>query len=513
MARNNQNLENLPPMPGLEVVGRGIYIRPRQPYELKPVLFPRDELRRVYSRETDQHYALPGSYDINDSPPMPANQSLNQTLIEESWERFDKHFSLDTSVSASNSLFSVDVNTGVSQQASGKEEAFYALRSSCIPLWTVYLGSAGDFPQAYLSDDIPVPFRHRHRRAYERFFERHGTHYVKRAWVGGKASLIFSVRKSSGMSRLDIQAGLQASMPTSGGGSVNTHLEQSKAQLRSNSECTVVGKGGDELRLAALSSLDESAYNAWLATVKENPQVIELEVAGIWTLIEDEARSQALQDAYRAATGFAPISAIFSIGSEIYFFRDNKYFVYNQETGESRIPQPITDRWPVLAKADFQQVDGAFEGSGLVDHQGNRLAGKLFLFHESHYVRLDLGSGEFDPGYPKPLAEGWPGLPFERIDAALNVGTDSVYFFKGNQYVRFNMSTNQVDPGYPDLISRRWAGVVFDRINAAIYWKDGKVYFFKDDQYIRYDMTIYQADPGYPRFLVGSYVQDWKFFA
>jgi len=513
MPRNNQNIDSLPPMPGLEVVGRGVYIRPRQPYELKPVLFPRDDPRRVYSRETDQHYALPAGYEVNDSPPMPANQSLNQTMIEESWERFDKQFSLDTSVSAGNGLFSVDVNTSLSRQAGGHEEAYYALRASCIPLWTVYLGSAADFPQEHLNDEIPVPFRHRHRRAYERFFERHGTHYVKRAWVGGKASLVFSVRKSSGMSRSDIQAGLQASLPTGSGGGANTRMQESKERLRSNSECTVVGKGGDELRLAALSSLDESAYNAWLATVKENPQVIELEVAGIWTLIHDEARSQALQDAYRAATGFSPISAIFSIDSEIYFFRDNKYFVYNRETGESRIPQPIVERWPALSRAGFQQVDGAFEGNGLVDHEGRSLAGKLFLFHEGLYARLDLGSGEFDPGYPRSLAEGWPGFPFERIDAALNVGSDTVYFFKGNQYARFSLSANRVEPGYPQLISQRWAGVVFDRINAAIYWKDGKVYFFKDDQYIRYDMTIYRGDPGYPRFLTGSYVQDWKFFA
>ncbi len=70
----------------------------------------------------------------------------------------------------------------------------------------------------------------------------------------------------------------------------------------------------------------------------------------------------------------------------------------------------------------------------------------------------------------------------------------------------------KIDEGYPELISKGWVGLTFDRIDAAIYWGDGKVYFFREDQYIRYDTVIYRADPGYPNFIVGHYVEDWKFF-
>lgn len=501
-----------PPITGLEVVGRGIYIQPRRPYELKDILFQRQDHRIIHSRETQQGYAIPSGYEVNDSPPMPPNQSLNQTLIEESWERFDKQFSLDASVAAGNGLFTVDASMSQSSQSSAQEECYYALRSSFIPLWTVYLASAAHFSDRHFELDVPTPFRHRHRRAYERFFERYGTHYVKRAWVGGKASLVFSVRKAADMDRAEIQAGITASLATGQGASNNSRLQESKAKLQNNAECTVFGKGGDELRLAALSSLDETAYNDWLGTVKDNPQVIEMEVAGIWTLIDDEATAQALQDAYKAANAFEPISAVFRLGKRINFFRDDRFFVYDMESEESQIPAPVVERWPVLAEINFEQIDAAFEGSGLRTADGEDLGGKLFLFRTDHYIRLSIDSGQVDPGYPRLISEGWPGLHFERIDAALNVGSDTVYFFKGAQYSRFNLCNNQVDPGYPDLINRRWAGVIFDRINAAIYWKDGKVYFFKDDQYVRYDMTVYQADPGYPRFIVGSYVQDWKFF-
>ena len=103
-------------------------------------------------------------------------------------------------------------------------------------------------------------------------------------------------------------------------------------------------------------------------------------------------------------------------------------------------------------------------------------------------------------------------MNFERLDAALEFGRNTVFFFSGSQYVRFNMRTGRVDEGYPDSIRKRWVGVTFDRIDAAIHWGNGKVYFFKDDQQIRYDMTTYKADPSYPKQIPPNYVDDWTSF-
>nr|MDQ2693987.1 hypothetical protein [Pseudomonadota bacterium] len=136
------------PISGLEVVGRGIYLRPRQPYELKDVLFRRDSNRPYFSRETAQAYDLPEGYEVNDSPPMPANQALNQTLIEESWERLDKQMGVNASVAASNSLFSIDVNASQTRNLRAEEDSYYALRTSFIPLWTVYLPNVAGFSES-----------------------------------------------------------------------------------------------------------------------------------------------------------------------------------------------------------------------------------------------------------------------------------------------------------------------------------------------------------------------------
>jgi MAC/Perforin domain/Hemopexin len=500
------------PIPGLEVVGRGVYLRPQQPYELKDILFKRENDQAYYSKETGQTYTVPEGYEVNDSPPMPATQALNQVVIEESWERFEKQTSLDASLAVSNAPFSIDVNASQTGQLRREEEAYYALRNSFIPLWTLYIPNTTRFSEMAFDIDMPVPFSHEFRKEYEKFFERYGTHYIRRAWIGGKAMLAFTIGKSSQMTKEEIQAGLKASYGGFGSGSVSTNQQKNKEKLQNNSECTVFGKGGDECKLAALSSLDEARYNEWLATIKENPQVIEFEAMGIWTLIGDKKKAQALMDAYREATVFTPLRVVLNIDREVYFLKDDYYFSYDMDKGQSTEPRRIRDKWSALFHVGFERVDAAFLGKYLTSPAKEDLSRKLFFFNRDKYIRWDVDTNAIDPGYPRPIVEGWPGVTFERIDAALNVAPDTVYFFKGNQYIRFNTLKHHADEGYPDLVSKRWVGVTFDRIDAAVYWGNAKVYFFRGNQQIRYDMVTYRVDPGYPKSIISNYVKDWKFF-
>ncbi|MGR9107750.1 MAG: hemopexin repeat-containing protein [Gammaproteobacteria bacterium] len=501
-----------PPIQGLDLVGRGLYLRPQQTYELKGILFPRANEQEYYSKEAEQTYVVPEGYEVNDSPPMPAAKALNQTMVEESWERFDKQTSVDTALTVGAAPFSVDVNASQMAQLRTEEEAYYALRNSFVPLWTVYIPDSRGLPEGTFDLEIPVPYSPIHRRAYERFFERFGTHYVKRAWVGGKAMLAFTIAKSSKMTKDDIKAGLKASQVGFGSGSANAQRQQEKEKLQNNSECTVFGKGGDELKLAALSSLDEAAYNDWLATVKDNPQVIEFDACGIWTLVDDDAKSQALREAYTQATVFTPLRAVFNFEGHLHFFRSTQHISYDMEHGKTSQPAHIRESWPILYDVGFEQIDAAFVGKYLNSSTSGDLSRKLYFFNRDQYIRIDGDSRKVDPGYPKSIAEGWPGVGFDRIDAALNVSPDALYFFRGNEYIRFNMLNNRADEGYPRVTSERWIGLTFDRIDAAVYWGNAKVYFFRGNQYIRYDTINFRVDPGYPKFLVCNYVEDWKFF-
>ncbi len=498
------------PLPGLDVVGRGLYLKPHGPYELKGVLFPQEGFTKFHSQETGCDYHVPCGYAVQDSPPTPKGLALNQIHIEESWERFSKQRRLDANLAAGVGSFSVNANLHVGQELRSDEEAFYGVRSSFVPLWSIYLENPRNSIEIDASN-LPVPFQPAHRAAYSAFFEQYGTHFVKRAWVGGKADIMFSVSKSSEMSKQDIQAGLQASYgPVSG--SVQGEQHEHRERLKQQSQCTVLGRGGDEYKLAALSSLDEVRYNEWIKTIRSNPQTIEIEVAGIWTLINDPERATAMMEAYRTAAIFQPISSVFCIDDIVYFTRGRTYFTYNTESGISQSPGSVTATWPELDDIGFDRIDAAFQYDGLMSPDGSQLGRKLYLFRRDQYVRIDLDTNKLDKGFPRLIRDDWRGIEFDKIDAVLATDAKSIFFFAGSEYTRFNGTTWQADPGYPELIQQRWRGVSFDRIDAAIYWGGGKIYFFRDDEHIRYDITTLRADPGYPKALIGNYVEDWKFF-
>jgi len=506
------------PIPGLDVVGHGIFLKPHQPYVLRPLLYPQTDMREHYCPENGQTYMVPDGYLVNESPPMPTKQALNRVVIEESFERFDKQMAVDAKVAASRAIFSIDANAGQTSQVRSEEDAYYALRSSFIPLWALYIANAPELPaEAYAH--LPKSFDHDDRHIYDEFFERHGTHYVQRAWVGGQAKLIFTIVKSTTMSKQDVFAGVKASLSGLGDASANTSLKDNREQLRNNSECTIWGKGGAEHQLAALSTLDDEKYNAWLKSINSNPQTIELEVRGIWTLVKNPEQAKTLMKAYHVATSFTPISAAFlapeldkttgEITTKAYFVRGDQYFSYGANTIHTEKLASVLSRWPVLKDL---QLTGQF---GTID-AGFYSAGVLYLFSQENVLAINAADGKIVHDDKQPelatqlLSTKFPGVSFDRIDAVFSVGLDTIYFFHGGEYIRYDVTQGKALSGYPKPLVH-WFGVTFDRIDAAIYRPDtGKAYFFRDDQHIRYDMCTYSADPGYPKAIPGSYVEDWR---
>jgi hypothetical protein len=498
-------------LPGLEVVGRGIYLRPYQPYQLGQLLFKHDEIRVTTSKETHESYLIPVGYEVNDSPPFPMNESLNQTVIEESWDRFEQQMNMNMRAKGRLGSISVSATSSWNSRLRADQEAYYAVRSSFVPLWTVYIPNLNKTVEALQDAEVPIPYAPEHRQKYEAFFRSFGSHCVRSAWVGGKSMLVFTVFKSSQISKDEIRAGLRASMMIFKIGEGDTQDERSKERLRNSSQCTVIGKGGDEVKLAEMSSLDHSSYNKWLETIPDNPQVIEMEVEGIWTLMRDQARADTLEKAYHESISFDPIRAVFEIGRAFYIVRTGgKYVRYDRDTKRTSTGD-LGELLPVLKEDGFDRIDEAIRGYRLTSPTGERLDRKLFLFRMDRVTRIDIDTMTRDPGYPMTLAEAFPGIPFERVDAALITGPDTLYLFYGNRYARFNPMTGKFDEGYPQPIAKRWSGITFERIDAAVYWGNSKVYFFKNDQHIRYDLTNYCSDPGYPQHVSSNYVEDWTF--
>ena len=90
---------------------------------------------------------------------------------------------------------------------------------------------------------------------------------------------------------------------------------------------------------------------------------------------------------------------------------------------------------------------------------------KYYVFQGDHYWQLAKGEDSVMNGYPRKIADDWPGLPND-IDAAVTwTENKQTYFFKGDTYWKFNNKKPQ--PGYPRKISVGWPGIPND-VNAGI---------------------------------------------
>jgi len=181
-------------------------------------------------------------------------------------------------------------------------------------------------------------------------------------------------------------------------------------------------------------------------------------------------------------------------GIEADFFRDTEYVGYSilMDKAGDGFPKPIKDNWPGLP---WNTVDAAVTWKN----------GKALFFKDTDYVSFDIADNKVDAGYPKPIKANWPGVPAGSLDAVVLWDNGKAYFFKGTEYVRFDVSSHKADDGYPLPIKGNWPGLPWERIDTAVNWGNGKAYFFRDHEYVRYDLSADRVDAGYPKAIVDEW--------
>ncbi|MDM0053048.1 hemopexin repeat-containing protein [Variovorax sp. J22R115] len=346
-ATADPDLPQIRPLPGSGILGRGIYIRPRQPYELKDYLFVREpgsaRIERVSN--SPQPYLVAPDCEVNNSPPLPTDRATGQTIIEESWNRFGREVTVNINAAANAKALSIDATSFQGSSLKVEEDSYYALRSSFIPFWSVYMPRAdsrnviAEFAQLNLphrhtgqASELSLPegpFNPLRRADYARVFNRFGTHCVKSVWLGGKASLAFVVTKSSNLSREEVKAGVETAFGSVAKTGLSEAQTQAQDRVRNNSSCNVFGSGGDPTELAKLTKLDAEQYDTWINSVKQNPEVIELGVVGIWTLLTDRVKAEALRQAYVQESTFTPLNAVVPFRDWLVFVKSDETFDYS----------------------------------------------------------------------------------------------------------------------------------------------------------------------------------------
>ncbi|WP_151523568.1 hemopexin repeat-containing protein [Serinicoccus kebangsaanensis] len=188
-----------------------------------------------------------------------------------------------------------------------------------------------------------------------------------------------------------------------------------------------------------------------------------------------------------------------------YLFQGDRYLRMTGSVTDAGYPRPIAGNWKGLPSDFTDGIDAAF---------WHKQRDKIYLFKGDRYARLT--ETEMDPGYPRPIAGNWQGLPddfAEGIDAVfMHHQTNKIYMFKGDRYVR--LTGTEMDGGYPQPIAPNFGGLPehFETGIQAALWRGDidKIYFFgraernRLNEYVRYSPGGFSApDAGYPKYVGG----------
>lgn len=181
-----------------------------------------------------------------------------------------------------------------------------------------------------------------------------------------------------------------------------------------------------------------------------------------------------------------------------WFFKGKRTIRYDisQDAADDGYPKSIADDWPGLPWAHV--------GAAAIWPDG-----RIFFFHDDEYVKYDRANRRVFPDYPKKIVDAWHGIWTRGLDAVL-VGSDHAWFFKGNQCIKFDIAADKGEGvAHARTISDKFPGVWGTGIDAALRWPGGKVYFIKGDRFARFDVSSQQTDQD-TRWLRGNWPGLWS---
>jgi len=169
-----------------------------------------------------------------------------------------------------------------------------------------------------------------------------------------------------------------------------------------------------------------------------------------------------------------------------YVFKREQYWKLTKDSVAEGYPRRIADDWPGLPS----ELDAAFTWEN---------TGATYFFRGNNYWKFQNRSPA--PGYPKTIQEGFPGIPSGVDSAFVWGGNGKIYFTKNDKYWKFDPERNPhvQESHYPKPISE-WG--LPRNINGAFQWENGLTYFFKGKDYWRFNdrtFNIDTASPSFPR--------------
>ena len=217
------------------------------------------------------------------------------------------------------------------------------------------------------------------------------------------------------------------------------------------------------------------------------------------SLYADSVEAQVCRRVIEGTLVFPPEVGPTYAHNMVYMFLHDLYCKWNlSKDFLQQGAHPIKDGW---SGYPFSHVDATLVfPSGVGPDYACNVA---YMFCGDSYCKWNLVDDSFLTGARK-IKDGWPGYPFDHVDATLvyppgvgqSYAQNMAYMFCGDSYCRWNLSNDSLSLG-ARKIKDGWKGYPFDRVDAIIVYPPGvgqsyahnMAYMFCGDSYCRWNLS------------------------
>jgi len=186
------------------------------------------------------------------------------------------------------------------------------------------------------------------------------------------------------------------------------------------------------------------------------------------------------------------VDAGIMVGTTAYFFSGDSYIEFDTKT-EALDPKCLVLGCPPKMAERWSDWPATWTGRR-VDAAANWHNGKAYFFSGQECFSYDLEAKKMDAGYPRKIAEEFPGLPFkDNLDRVIAADVHHVYFFAGNRWCSYSPEKKQVISVFEDFRGD-WPNIWPSNLSGALYTDYTQAFIFQGSQYIHYNPLRNQPD-------------------
>jgi len=385
-ARFATETQTIPELPGANLLGKGYDV-------FGFYASPNSTTTQLFNLPQETALVSVGNYSYKVPNLVLAHwlgEEAKSILFGHHIEEFQKTFSAKAGLSGKAGFFSASIQAEFSSAVVRKSEWQFVLLEDSVHSCSIELPALGQLRQ-YLRTDVRQDLLNAEPRD---LFTRYGTHFVRKAIVGGRCEFWCYVSQSKKYTKEQIEAQVKAGYTRltgsigfeAGAGGTSDYQTFSKTF---NASLRV--KGGQSDKRGELSNASKpDRFAHWAASVDSAPALVDFtsdSLTGIWELCENKARRDALKHYYET-TILAEHPPITPVATELElegkYIGDMKSVVTDKGSGADRNLEFFA---PDLSKlSDFKSL-GHYAQGGRHYIYGSQPFGNVLVVKETEVGR------------------------------------------------------------------------------------------------------------------------------